>query len=115
MDTFLENAQKIFDVARADSGAENSEFALLVRPDGSLHIVMESTASLEALAAENGARTAYQVSRSHGGVRVSGRNGSSRCELACDSKIGGGGFRRGELLRDQPMYVMVNPGQLSLC
>ncbi len=105
MDTFLQNAQRIFEVARTDSSAEASDFALLVRPDGSLHVVMEAPLNLEAVAQENGAQTAYRVSRSGGGVRVSGRSGGSRCELSCDPEP-----RRtilpSEFLRDQPLYLM---------
>lgn len=103
MDTFLENAQRIFEVARnaagSDGSAENSDFALLVRPDGSLHMVMEAELNLDAVAAENGARTAYRVSRSQTGVRVFGRNGSRRCELT-ESKAAR------ELLRDLPLYLI---------
>jgi hypothetical protein len=107
VDTFLENAQRIFDVARADNGAESSDFALLVQPDGSLHFVMESTMSLDAVARENGARTAYLVSRSNGEVRVSGRNrignhGTTQCELTGT----GAGRRPAAFLRDQPLYLL---------
>jgi hypothetical protein len=113
MDTFLENAQRIFDVARADSGAnhsdfDNSEFALLVRPDGSLHIVMESASAmnLDAIASENGARTAYRVSKSRDGVRVSGRNGVSRCELSSGKEKLAPLPVPTDLLRDQPLYLI---------
>jgi hypothetical protein len=102
VDTFLENAQRIFEVARMDSGAETSDFALLVRPDGSLHVIMETEMNLDVAAIENGARTAYRVSRSRGGVRVSGRNGESRCELSCES--GKRRFSPMGLLRDQVLY-----------
>jgi len=110
VDTFLENAQRIFDVARAvtqtDSSGESSDFVLLVRPDGSLHVIMESTVNPESAAIAHGARSAYQVSRSRGGVRVSGRSGDNRCELssglvACQSPRA--------LLRDQPLYVLATP------
>ena len=83
MNIFLENAQRIFDVARADSGAESAEFALLVLPDGGLHVIMESQVSLEAAAASAGARAAYLVSRSRDGVRVTGRGFGQQCVLEC--------------------------------
>ena len=82
-----------------DGGEESSDFALLVRPDGSLHMVMEAELNLDAVAAENGARIGYRVSRSKTGVRVSGRNGVSRCEFS-ESR----GAR--ELVRDQPLYLI---------
>jgi hypothetical protein len=114
VNTFLENAQRIFDVARevdrTDSGAESSDFALLVRPDGSLHVVMETEMNLDAVAIENGARTAYRVSRSERGVRVTGRQGDSRFELSGDRKAA---YPRTELLRDQPLYLLAGHGLLA--
>ena len=51
MDPFLENAQRIFDVAKSgqdgSNDGENQDFALLIRPDGVLHFVMESPFSIE--------------------------------------------------------------------
>ena len=82
MDVFLENAQRIFDVARSDNGAESNDFAVLIRPDGGLHFVMESPVSLEAAAVHGGARTTYHVTKtSGGGVRVAGRSGNQECLL----------------------------------
>ena len=108
VDTFFENAQRIFDVARTDSGAEASDFALLVRPDGSLHMIMESEWNLDAVALDTGAQSAYRVSRSRDGVRVSGRSGASQCELSCP------GFSRSRLLRDQPLYLIVASAPLCI-
>lgn len=108
MDTFLENAQKIFDVARADSSADASDFALLVRPDGSLHVIMESELNLDAVTTDTGARSAYRVSRSKEGVRISGRDGASRCELTCP------GWSRAQFLRDQPLYLMASAAPLRI-
>jgi hypothetical protein len=103
VDTFFENARRIFDVARSDIGAEASDFALLVRPDGSLHVVMETEMTLDAVAAHEGAAAAYRVSRSRNGVRVLGRNSDSRCEFSCP------GAARAALVRDQPLYVTAPP------
>jgi hypothetical protein len=111
---FLENAQRIFDVARADSGAESSEFAVLVLPDGGLHVIMESQVSLEAVASA-GARAAYLVSRSRDGVRVTGRGSGQQCVLESGPEgvaagIPGNQGRAGsELLRDQPLYRITSP------
>jgi hypothetical protein len=103
---FLDNAQKLFDVARADSSADNTDFALLVRPDGGLHLIMESPLSLEAAAIHAGARTAYRVTRSRDGVRVTGRNAAQRCVLEDHTRS-----KRvsAELLRDQPLYQLHSP------
>jgi hypothetical protein len=107
VNTFLENAQRIFDVARQDSSSEFTDFALLVRSDGSLHVIMESPlsleASLEAVAIEAGARTAYHVSRSPRGVRVTGRDSSRQHCVLEQRRVGG------ELLRDQPLYSITSP------
>ena len=80
MDTLFENAHRIFDVARSAGAADNQDFALLIRPDGGLHFVMESPFSMEALALHCGARTAYRITRSCDGVRVDGRGAG---KIAC--------------------------------
>ena len=119
MDAFLENAQRIFDVARSDGSTEPNDFALLIRPDGGLHLVMESPLSLEAAAIHGGARTAYRVTKTlRGGVRVTGRSGNRECVLeqrppnaltttSCHRRF------TAELLRDQPLYRISSPVVLS--
>jgi hypothetical protein len=103
MDTLLENAQRIFDVARsAADGMTNGDiqdFALLVRPDGGLHFVMESPFSIEGAAAYAGAQSAYRITRSRDGVRVQGRSAARDCVLEERNPCR-------ELLRDQPLYRM---------
>jgi hypothetical protein len=137
VDVFLENAQRIFDVARSDDGTEPNDFALLIRPDGGLHFVMESPLSLEAAAIHGGARTAYRVTKtSGGGVRVVGRSGNQECVLEQHSalqpwqRFDGGLYQSNpgqsesgvhvanrrfsaELLRDQPLYRITSPLTLS--
>ena len=102
MDDFLENAQRIFDVAQADASDAPSQFALLVRDDGGLHFIMESPVSIEGASACAGARTAYRVTRSAQSVRVEGRRGGKDCVIEERR-----GFRH--LLRDQPLYVIASP------
>jgi hypothetical protein len=109
MDDFLENAQRIFDVAQADADGLRadaidapSQFALLVRDDGGLHFIMESPVSIEGASSCVGARTAYLVTRSAQGVRVEGRRGGKDCVIEERR-----GFRN--LLRDQPLYVIASP------
>jgi hypothetical protein len=115
VDVFLENAQKIFDVARSDESTEPNDFALLIRPDGGLHFVMESALTrLEAQVEE--ARIAYRVIRSTGGeVRVAGRNGDRECLLTqrASQHPGRAGRFSAELLRDQPLYRITSPLTLS--
>ena len=102
MDAFFENAQRIFDVARAAADSENHDFALLIRPDGGLHFVMESPLSLEAAAIHGGARSAYRITRSRNGIRVHGRSMGRDCVLEERSAAR-------DLLRDQPRYRITSP------
>jgi hypothetical protein len=106
MDTLFENAHRIFDIARSGAAAGNQDFALLVRPDGGLHFVMESPFSMEAAALHCGARTAYRITRSIDGVRVDGRGGGRTCVLEEFSEPKA--FSR-EMLRDQPLYRIASP------
>lgn len=109
MDTFFENARRIFEVATSeasDSGRDrHDEFAVLVRPDGGLHILMENTPALDSAALAVGARTAYRVSRSGGAVRVEGREDGRRCLLQNQEP------KRAweDLLRDVPAYTISSP------
>jgi hypothetical protein len=115
VDVFLENAQKIFDVARSDESTEPNDFALLIRPDGGLHFVMES--SLDRLEAKmEEAPSAYRVTRAgNGEVRVAGRNGDQECLLTqrASQKAKQPGRFSAELLRDQPLYWITSPLTLS--
>ena len=107
---FFENAQRIFDVARADIGGDASDFTLLVRPDGSLHMLMEQTVNPDSAALAHGAQAVYRVSRSRGAVTVSGRNGGTRCELAGSTNP----VRNSRLLlRDQPLYMLASQSMTS--
>lgn len=107
MDRFFENAQRIFDIARSAMDGENQDFALLIRPDGGLHFVMEATLSLEAAAIHGGAESAYRITRSPDGVRVHGRGIGRDCVLEERSV-------RRELLRDQVLYRITSPLPTSL-
>ena len=102
MDTFFENAQRIFDVARSGANEENRDFVLLIRPDGGLHFVMESPFSIEAAAIHGGAESAYRITRSRNGVRIHGRGIGRDCVLEERSASR-------ELLRDQALYRIVSP------
>lgn len=116
MDAFLDNAQRIFEVARSDDSAEPNDFALLIRLDGGLHFVMESPLSLEAAAIHGGARIAYRVTKtSGGGVRVAGRSESQECVLEQHSRAYQNSASRfsAELLRDQPLYRITCPLTIS--
>lgn len=100
MDTLLENAQRIFDVARLGDGCQ--DFALLIKPDGGLHFVMESPFSIGAAALHAGSQTAFRITRSRGSVRVEGR--SANRDFVLEERN-----PQRELLRDQPLYRMTSP------
>jgi hypothetical protein len=110
MDTLLENAQRIFDVAR--SGRDRQDFALLIRPDGGLHFVMESPFSIEAAAIHAGAQSAWRITRSRDGVRVEGRAANRYCVLEDRGVLEERNPPR-ELLRDQALYRMTSPLLIS--
>jgi len=99
VDTFLLNAQRIFDVARADGSSDDSEFALLIRADGGIQMFMGDAER------PGGRGVVYSVRRSSEGVRVIGQDGRRRCELEENTR------RRfhNELLRDQRLYTVNAP------
>lgn len=103
MNALFENAQRIFEVARSEQdGDSQQDFALLIRPDGGLHFVMETPFSIEGAASYAGAQTAYRVTRSRDGVRVQGRSAGGDCVLEQRNPCR-------ELLRDQPLYRIASP------
>lgn len=103
MNPLFENAQRIFEVARSEQdGDSRQDFALLIRPDGGLHFVMETPFSIEGAASYAGAQTAYRVTRSRDGVRVQGRSAGGDCVLEQRNPCR-------ELLRDQRLYRIASP------
>src|SRR5277367_3802432 len=105
MDVFFQNAHRILDTASAGMDSGNDDFALLIRPDGGLHFIMETPFSIEAAAIHTGAQAAYHVSRSRDGVRVSGRSMGRVCVLEHRNPRG----VHNALLRDQPLYRITSP------
>jgi hypothetical protein len=103
VDTFLDNARRIFDVARSDSSAEASDFALLVREDGSLHLFMESALVADSAPSPN-YHAVYRVSRSATAVSVSGQSGGNRIELTNRRES-----TNRLLLPDRPLYMLSEP------
>jgi hypothetical protein len=97
MQSLVENARQIFEVAESATDRESQDFALLIKADGGLHFVMESPFSIEGAAAYAGADRAFRVTRTADGVRVTGLAGMETCVIEKRSP-------RNELLRDQPAY-----------
>ncbi|HWE49001.1 MAG TPA: hypothetical protein VG273_04405 [Bryobacteraceae bacterium] len=107
VDTFLDNAQRIFDVARADDSNTFDEFAIVVRPDGGLHFIMGTPVSVEGASAYAGAQSTYRVTRSPNGVRVEGKTfGSDGFLQHCSVERRD---VRAELFRDRPLYLTASP------
>jgi hypothetical protein len=107
MKGLLDNARRIFDVARV--AAENSpadepqDFALLLRPDGGLHFIMETPFSLEGAASYTGAKSAWRITRSREGIRVEGHDTFSEVCLR-EPRIA-----RRALIRDEVRYRITSP------
>lgn len=98
---FLDNARRIFEVAKADPSAPDEQFAVMIRPDGGLHLMMQTPVSLEAAALDAGAESAFMITRSHGQVRVEGHRRGERCLLEKRNI-------RADLLYDRPSYVLTS-------
>jgi hypothetical protein len=111
---FFQNAHHILDTASAaldskKTDSENNDFALLIRPDGGLHFIMETPFSIDAAAIHAGAQAAYQVTRSREGVRVTGRSMGRECVLEHRKPRSASNA----LLRDQPLYRITSPVLIS--
>lgn len=102
MNSLLENAQRIFEVAKSAGSEGTQDFALLIKPDGGLHFVMECPFSIEGAAIHAGALSAYRITRDGGRVRVQGQRAGEECLLQIRT-----GHR--ELLRDAPLYRITSP------
>lgn len=76
---FLRNAHEIFATAR--EAAEDCRMAILVEPDGAIHMCPSTGWDLECLRRYHGAAMAYDVSRSGSQVRVEARSGAEHCTL----------------------------------
>jgi hypothetical protein len=106
VDTFLLNAQRIFDVARADGSGGDSEFVLLIRPDGGLQMFMGAAAP------SGGSGVVYNVEAVFKGCarhRTGGRQVvRTRRDYAASVLKRASEFLR-ELLKDQPLYSVSAP------
>jgi hypothetical protein len=103
VDTFLDNAREILSVAAAGGSGDPEDFAVIMHPDGGLHLVMGCPVSLAGAAAMSGGGTVYYVTRNASGVRVEGQSGLRRCSME---------DRRPDLhfLQDQAFYRITSGG-----
>jgi hypothetical protein len=84
--TFWTDAQSIFETA-ADArrgGSPDCHLAILIGPQGEIHVRDAAGWALPGLLAEHGARTVYRLSREGGRVRLEGRSGSLTCLLQAE-------------------------------
>ncbi|MDQ1469532.1 MAG: hypothetical protein QOJ99_1012 [Bryobacterales bacterium] len=92
-------------MASADRSGDHADIALLIRPDGGMHVIMDTPFALDSAAASNGAMLAYRVTRTEAGVRVVGKKGGRTCVLQGSSAVS---FQKAAL-RDQPLYSITSP------
>ena len=124
MDSFFENARRIFDVARTAADSDLNDFVLRISPDGGMHFVMDSALSPGENALSPFTETSYRVTKSvGGGVRVVGRTSQQECVLERHPNAQHEPALHGErtvdnrfvtdFLRDQPFYRIDSPLTLS--
>jgi hypothetical protein len=77
---FLDDAQRIFEVAR-DGGSEPCNLTILVHPETGIHMIADSRWPLASLLSHHGATVSYRVSREKGRVRVQGRTARQTCDI----------------------------------
>jgi len=77
--SFFDDAQRVFDTAAEGEGP--AALAILIDHAGALRIVDSAGWRPEALQAEYGARSVFQVTRNTSGVRVAARSGARSCTL----------------------------------
>jgi len=114
VNAFLDNARGLFEVAGSDVDTD-CDFALFVRRDGGLHMVMDLGSVPGGVApgldlpvpAEvgDGFSGSYRVTRLRGAVRVQGRSGSDHCLLESRAARD---VRRW-VLRDERLYSVISP------
>jgi hypothetical protein len=79
---FLEDAERVLETANvAPAHCGMADMAILIDAWGGMRIVDAAGWRPEALEAHYGAKTVYQVTRTPGGVRVTGRSGGRSCVL----------------------------------
>ena len=87
MRAFWEDAEGIFETAQGASraGSPDCDLAILIGPQGEIHMLEAAGWALAGLVAEHGAKTAYRVTRERGQVWLEGRSGGDTCLLRSES------------------------------
>jgi hypothetical protein len=87
MRAFWADAEGIFETARdaCQSGSPDCDLAILIGPQGEIHMLEAAGWALAGLLAEHGAKTAYRVTRERGQVWLEGKSGGDTCLLRSES------------------------------
>jgi len=85
--TFWADAASIFETAltAGQTGAPDCDWAILVEPQGGIHVLEATGWAWAGLAAEHNSKTVYRITRERGGVRLEGRCGSETCRIESES------------------------------
>jgi len=102
---FWADAESLFETARsgAQTGSTDCDLAVLIGPQGQIHMREAAGWDLEGLRAEYGAETAYRVMRERGRVRLEGKSGSQTCLLETESAS----QTARQLLGSHPAYTVL--------
>ncbi len=87
MGAFWTDAASLLETAgrASQSGSPDCDWAILIGPDGGIHVLEAAGWTLSGLLAQHGARTVYRVTRQCGSVRLEGRSGADACLLRSES------------------------------
>ncbi len=90
VDALLSNARKLLETATdsVECGLGGEDWTVFIGPEGGLQMIAGSTAAIESLEWSHGARSAWQVRRAGGRVRVEGHSGEERCLLEAPARNG---------------------------
>jgi hypothetical protein len=88
--SFLNNAERIFEVARQSS--EPEDLTIRVNPEGGIHVIAGPDYSYSS-------DTTYRVRRGQGVVEVQGRSGGQICLLRTAKAAG-------SWMMDRPVYML---------
>jgi hypothetical protein len=87
VEAFWADAENLFATASqaSHSGSADCDWAILIGPQGDIHMLDAAGWALPSLLAHHGAETAYRVTRAGGRVRLEGRRRSQTCLLQSES------------------------------
>lgn len=83
----MADAENLFEAARraSGSGSPDCDWAIVIGRQGEIRMLEAAGWTLSCLLVQQGAETAYRVTREDGRVRLEGRHGSETCLLRSES------------------------------